>query len=71
MLQGLFKVLRDDLKLWFAENIIVQSQSCVILHKMLVEIQKNGDFREDMEEKGQVFDVVSALLEEGQDCVHA
>lgn len=61
-------MLRDDSKLWYAEDIIAESQAYVKLDKMLRMMQKNW---EDIEEEGQGFDVVTELFKEGQEYIQA
>lgn len=60
-------MLQGDPKLCYAENIFLQSPACVILHNMLLMMHKNGDFRKNMEQEGQLFEDFTELLEEGQE----
>lgn len=41
-LQRSFRSFREESKLWYAKDIIVQSHACFIAHKMMVRMQQNG-----------------------------
>lgn len=63
-LQGRFRVLQSESNLWYLEDVVSQSQACVILHNMIVSMNRNGDFAEDLSEEDPLFDIVTELRDE-------
>ncbi len=60
VLQSRFRILRLEFEHWSLDNIIMISNTCVILHNIIVRMQQHGDF---YNECGDV-DVVTELLDE-------
>lgn len=58
VLQARFAILRRELKQWDIIDILNISNSCVILHNMIVRIQQEGCFYEEVGES----DVITELL---------
>ncbi len=59
VLQSRFGILRLEFETWDLDNIISIANTCVILHNMIVRMQQDGEF---FEEVGDI-NVVTELLE--------
>lgn len=48
VLQARFGILRLELEEWYFDDIIAISNTCVILHNLIVRMQQNGEFYEEV-----------------------
>ena len=63
VLQARFNVLRQENKMWYLDQIVTQSQACVIIHNLIVTMQKNGDFTDEKEADGSAVNVLTEFLD--------
>lgn len=63
MLKASFHVLRKKSYLWRKNEFLAVSESCVILHKMLVRMIQEGLFQEDANIDGHFVNFVTELYE--------
>lgn len=61
-LQGRFLVLRRESELWNVEKVVSVSELCVILHNLLVGMQKSGAFEEELEEEDVKIDLIEQFI---------
>lgn len=45
VLKTTFQILRRELMMWELDDVISVAQTCIILHNLLVRMQRNGDFK--------------------------
>eukprot|EP00171_Calliarthron_tuberculosum_P002978 IDg2978t1 len=64
VLQARFQVLRRESFLWCKNDVVAVSETCVILHNMLVRMNEEGKFQSDAAEDGQGFNIVTELWDE-------
>lgn len=65
VLQSIFSILRRKEYRWFKGDIIDSSKVCVTSHNMLIRINENGCFAEDVSEDEGLLNVIEELnLEE-------
>lgn len=67
VLQARFKVLRHEDYRWNKEEIVNTSNVCVILHNMLVRMNQNGVFIDDIAEEEAGFNLVEEMWIEEQE----
>ena len=55
VLQGRFKILRQEFHEWSDDAIVLIVQTCVILHDMIVSLKLSGQIQEEQTEHGDVL----------------
>lgn len=63
VLQARFNVLRQENKMWYLESIVTQSQACVILHNLIVTMQKKEEFTDERGDDGTAVNVLTEFLD--------
>ena len=57
-------MLRKESFLWFKKDVLAVSETCVILHNMLVRLNQEGIFQDEASEDGEVINLVTELYDE-------
>ena len=63
VIQGRFKSLRYEDFRWFKSSIITSSHTCVILHNMIVRMNQEGYFSDDIAEEDEDFNLITEMRE--------